>query len=193
MESEEKAHFLLDVVEDRKGVDPVLLDLRGKTLLFDFFLVCSGTSNVHIRAISDALLERAGEARVGKPRVEGQENAEWVLLDFGDVVLHVMAEETRQRYRLEQFWSTPQPRGALPPTPDSALSGDADVDAAELDEEDRGDAAFFDEADQEVEPIDEDEDDFDEDEDVVSLEDLEDEEDDEEEDTDGGASPTRPS
>ena len=175
MNSEEKARFLLDVVEDRKAVDPVLLDLRGKTVMTDFFLVCSGTSNVHIRAIADAVLEKAKDADLDKPRVEGQENAEWVLLDFGDVVLHVLAEEPRRRYRLEQFWSTPHPKGALPPTPNTARTDDADVDATEMDDEDRLDAAFFDEADQEVEPIDEDEEDFDEDEDVVSIEDLEEE------------------
>jgi ribosome-associated protein len=184
MNSEEKAHFLLDVVEDRKAVDPVLLDLRGKTVMTDFFLVCSGTSNVHIRSIADGILEKSEEADLAKPRVEGQANAEWVLLDFGDVVLHVMAEEPRRRYRLEQFWSTPHPKGALPPTPGAARADDADVDAADLDEEDRVDAAFFDEADQEVAPIDEDEEDFDEDEDVVSIEDLEEEEDEDEEEFD---------
>jgi ribosome-associated protein len=188
LSSEEKAKLLLDTVEDRKAVDPVLLDLRGQTLMADFFLICSGTSNVHIRSIADAVLERADERDVNKPRVEGQQNAEWVLLDFGDVVLHVMAEEPRARYRLEQFWTTPQPKGALPPTPDSVAAADAQaldrqgLDGADarfaeiededlenddgdgmddLDDDDLDDAAFFDEADQEVEPVDE-EDDLDE-------------------------------
>ena len=198
MDSEKKAGLLLDVVEDRQAVDPVLLDLRGKTLMTDFFLVCSGTSNVHIRAISDAVLDRAREADLNKPRVEGQENAEWVLLDFGDVVLHVMAEEPRARYRLEQFWSQPHPDGALPPTPSTARGTETDVDAAELDDEDRDDAAFFDEADQEVEPIDEEDDDFDE-EDEESDEDAEldnqeefvDEDDEEEELDDASRRPVR--
>ena len=188
LSSEEKAKLLLDTVEDRKAVDPILLDLRGQTLMADFFLICSGTSNVHIRSIADAVLERADERDVNKPRVEGQQNAEWVLLDFGDVVLHVMAEEPRARYRLEQFWTTPQPKGALPPTPDSVAAADAQaldrqgLDGADarfaeiededlenddgdgmddLDDDDLDDAAFFDEADQEVEPVDE-EDDLDE-------------------------------
>jgi ribosome-associated protein len=188
LSSEEKAKLLLDTVEDRKAVDPVLLDLRGQTLMADFFLICSGTSNVHIRSIADAVLERADERDVNKPRVEGQQNAEWVLLDFGDVVLHVMAEEPRARYRLEQFWTTPQPKGALPPTPDSVAAADAQAldrqgldgadarfaeiededlenddgdDMDDIDDEDLDDAAFFDEADQEVEPVDE-EDDLDE-------------------------------
>ena len=160
MPSEEKAQLLLDTIEDRKAVDPVMLDLRGKVLVADFFLVCSGTSSVHIRAIADAVLEKVDEVRLPKPRVAGQEIGEWVLLDFGDVVLHVMGEEPRERYKLEQFWSTPQPKGALPPTPDSVggEEGDADIDEDDLGDFDDEveDAAFFSEADEEVEPIDED-------------------------------------
>ena len=197
MPADEKAQFLLDVVEDRKAVDPVMLDLRGKTLMADFFLVCSGTSNVHIRAIADSVLEKSEEKRLAKPRIEGQENAEWVLIDFGDVILHVMGEEPRERYKLEQFWTTPQPKGALPPTPSTADG----ADAGPLEGDEGADARFFDEADQEVEPIDEDDlddeeddeldgvsldelakdDDFDEDEDLID----EDEDDDDEEDLPG--------
>ena len=158
MTSEQKAHFLLEVVDDRKAVDPVLLDLRGKTVMTDFFLICSGTSNVHIRSIADALLEKSGDAGIHKPRLEGRENAEWILIDFGDVVLHVMGEEPRARYRLEEYWTTPHPKGALPPTPRSVRAGEIDADDLEDDELD--DATFFDEADREVEPIDEDEDDW---------------------------------
>lgn len=162
MDSEHKAQLLLAAVEDRKAVEPTLLDLRGKTLLFDFCLVCSGTSNVHIRAIADAVLEKSEDARLNKPRATGEESAEWVLLDFGDVVVHILDEDSRARYQLEKFWSTPQPKGALPPTPDSvraaalARNEADDVDAPDLDEEDRQDAEYFDTADQEVEPIDED-------------------------------------
>lgn len=171
MPSDEKAQFLLDIVEDRKAVDPVLLDLRGKTLLFDYFMVCEGTSNVHIRSIAEALLEKSEDARLPKPRVAGQENAEWVLLDFGDIVIHVMSEETRDRYKLEEFWSTPQPKGALPPTPDDLEDRDTD---------------FFLDADRQVEPIDEDDEDDDIDEDdeaeaarMLSLDEMAEDEDDE--------------
>jgi len=168
MPSDQKAHLLLDAVEDRKAIDPVLLDLRGKTLVADFFLICTGNSNVHIRAIAELLLERADENLLAKPRVEGLEIAEWVLLDFGDVVIHVMAEESRERYKLEQFWTTPQPKGALPPTPGSVAAEADEVDTMDeddLDDEDLDDedAAFFDEAEQELEPLEDDEEIFDED------------------------------
>lgn len=160
--------MLLDIVEDRIAVDPVLLDLRGKTMMTDFFLVCSGTSDVHIRAIADAVLEKSEEARVAKPRIEGQGVGEWVLLDFGDVIVHIMAEEPRARYKLEEFWTTPQPKGALPPTPNTAGEPGSDEDDAlddhfkddeeedDEDDDEEDDTAFFAEADAKVEPVDED-------------------------------------
>jgi len=168
MPSDQKAHLLLDAVEDRKAIDPVLLDLRGKTLVADFFLICTGNSNVHIRAIAELVQERADENLLAKPRVEGLEIAGWVLQDFGDVVIHVMAEESRERYKLEQFWTTPQPKGALPPTPGSVAAEADEVDTMDeddLDDEDLDDedAAFFDEAEQELEPLEDDEEIFDED------------------------------
>jgi ribosome-associated protein len=164
MPSDQKASLILDAIEDRKAVDPVMIDLRGKTLITDFFIVCTGTSNVHIRSIADFVLEKTEEKRLASPKIEGKDAGEWVLIDFGDVVLHVMAEETRDRYKLEQFWTTPQPKGALPPTPGSVdevrepleeLNLGSFDDDEEFDDED---AAFFDDADQEVEPIDEEDD-----------------------------------
>ena len=154
---------MLEAVEDRKAVDPVLLDLRGKTVLADYFLICSGTSLPHIRAISEKVQETADENRLATPRISGEQVNEWLLLDFGDVILHIMGEEQRARYKLEEFWSTPQPKGALPPTPESIAAGpDADDDGNWEDEDDdEDDEAFFVDADTKVEPIEEDElDDF---------------------------------
>lgn len=172
MPVEDKAKFLLDAAEDRKAVDPVLIDLRGKSTFTDYFLICTGTSDVHIRAIADSVQEKAEEARFARPRVEGQAVGEWVLIDFGDVVVHVMGQEPRDRFRLEQFWTTPQPKGALPPTPDSiAANGgldveveadfdddqgdESDLDDLDLDDDELAAASFFEEADKEVEPVDE--------------------------------------
>ncbi len=163
MPSDEKAKFLLDVVEDRKAVDPTLLDLRGQTVMTDFFLICSGTSNVHIRSIADNVLEKSEEQRLNKPRVEGQSVGEWVLIDFGDVVIHVMDEESRARYQLEKFWTTPQPKGALPPTPSSVENGagPGEVYAGRMlqtegfKEYDQGDETLEDDEDDDVDDVDE--------------------------------------
>ena len=99
----------MDAVEDRLAVDPQLLDLTDKNLMFDYVLVCAGNSDTHVRAITNAVLERSDEENLTPPRVAGQSIGEWVLMDFGDVVLHIMSEEARGRFKLETFWSTPQP------------------------------------------------------------------------------------
>lgn len=174
MSSEEKAHIFLETVDDRKAENPVLIDLRDKhVMLADFFIVCTGLAVPHIRAIAEHVLEKVDELNLPKPTVSGEEVAEWVLLDFGDIVLHIMSEEARTRYRLEEFWSTPQPKGALPPTPGSVpdrypldrgpvAEPEALADEDEEEDDDSGfeeydDDDFFAEADTEVEPVDEEE------------------------------------
>ena len=177
--SQEKAKLLMEAVEDRLALNPVLLDLTGKTVLFDYALVCGGNSDTHIRAITNAALEKGDSVNIAPPRVAGQGVGDWVLMDYGDVVLHILTEEARERYKLETFWTTAQPKGALPPdaptdgTVYAGASLDAgfndsdeddmdDEDADEMSDEeldgldmDDDDAAFFDEADAEVEPVDE--------------------------------------
>ncbi|MCS6924017.1 MAG: ribosome silencing factor [Fimbriimonadales bacterium] len=104
MTTEQKRQRILDAAEDAKAERIVALDLRGKTLIADYFIVCSGNSDVHIRSIADKIqdtLRTEGERAL---RVEGYREATWVLLDYGDVVVHIMREETRQHYGLETFW-----------------------------------------------------------------------------------------
>jgi ribosome-associated protein len=88
----------------KRAVDPVLLDMREITLITDYFLICQGTSNVHIRALSEAVVEGLKEAGVRPWGVEGREAARWVLLDYGDVIVHIFAEEEREFYSLERLW-----------------------------------------------------------------------------------------
>jgi ribosome-associated protein len=104
MTTEQKRQLILNAAEDAKAERISDLDLRGKTLIADYFIVCSGTSDVHIRSVADKIqdaLRAAGERAL---RVEGYREATWVLLDYGDIVVHVMREETRQHYGLEAFW-----------------------------------------------------------------------------------------
>jgi ribosome-associated protein len=104
MTTEQKRQLILNAAEDAKAERITALDLRGKTLIADYFIVCSGTSDVHIRSVADKIqdaLRAAGERAL---RVEGYREATWVLLDYGDIVVHVMREETRQHYGLEAFW-----------------------------------------------------------------------------------------
>ena len=88
----------------KRAVDPVLLDMREITLITDYFLICHGTSNVHIRALGQAVVEGLKEAGVKPLGVEGRGAARWVLLDYGDVIVHIFAEEEREFYSLERLW-----------------------------------------------------------------------------------------
>jgi len=117
MTSEEKARLVVQAADSKQAREMTLLDLRGLTLMTDYFFICSGTSSTHIRTITDSVLETMKRAGLGGIRVEGYDAAVWVLMDYGDVVVHVMAPEQREYYDLESFWKE-APRVPLKlPTP----------------------------------------------------------------------------
>ena len=92
------------MLEDRKAEDIVLLDVREITILADYFVICSGTSERQIRALSGDV-SRQLKSEAGPPlSVEGEAGGGWVLVDYGDVIIHIFAPETRKFYDLEGFW-----------------------------------------------------------------------------------------
>jgi len=95
----------MEALEEKKAVDPVLLNVRGRTVMTDCFIITSGTSRIHIQALVDAVVEKLKDNGVRSKRVEGYSEAAWVLLDYGDVVVHIMAQDQRDFYRLEAYWS----------------------------------------------------------------------------------------
>ena len=99
---------LVDVVrnaaEEKKGEDLAVLDLGGRTILADTFVIVNGRSNVQTRAIADAIIERAREAGYGVARTEGYSEGGWILIDLGSVVAHVFTPENRTFYNLERLW-----------------------------------------------------------------------------------------
>lgn len=90
--------------EDRKAVDLRVLHLEKVSDFTDFFLICSGTSERQVQAIADAVQERMREERVRPLHVEGYSRGQWVLLDYGDFVVHIFQEEPRRFYSLERLW-----------------------------------------------------------------------------------------
>ena len=104
MDSKEKLALALDAAEDKRAVDVVVLDVSELTLMTDYMVICTGTSNVHIRSVADGVIETMKEHGYKGVRAEGYNEARWVLLDYGDVVLHIFAEDDREFYRLEEFW-----------------------------------------------------------------------------------------
>ncbi|HRJ27649.1 MAG TPA: ribosome silencing factor [Fimbriimonadaceae bacterium] len=107
MTSHEKAELIAQFADDMKAERIETLDVRKKTSVADFFIVCSGTSDVHVQSIADKVAERLAAQRI-KPLRTDDKGQGWVLQDFGDVVLHVMREEKRQFYDLETLWKTTQ-------------------------------------------------------------------------------------
>ena len=102
--AEEKVKLALSAIEDRKGLDTMTLDVRGKTPMTDYFIVTTGTSRVQIKAIVDRIIEVFADKGMKNKRVEGQDERVWVLVDYGDVIIHVFAPEQRRYYNLESFW-----------------------------------------------------------------------------------------
>lgn len=103
--AKEKALRAQTALADKRAVDPVVLDMREITLITDYFIICHGTSNVHIRALGDAVAEALKEDGVRPHGVEGRDEGRWVLLDYGDVIVHIFGEEEREFYSLERLWS----------------------------------------------------------------------------------------
>ena len=97
----------MNALDDLKGVSIVDLDVRELTDVMDYLVIASGTSNRHVKSLAENVLMRAKEAGHRPLGVEGQDGAEWVLVDFGDVVVHVMLPATRDFYDLERLWSAP--------------------------------------------------------------------------------------
>lgn len=99
--------LVMDALEELKARDVTTLDVRNLTTVADTLVIASGTSSRHVKALADNLIERAkasGHAPVG---VEGQQASDWVLVDLGDVVVHVMSPAAREFYDLERLWSMP--------------------------------------------------------------------------------------
>lgn len=102
--TEEKLELIERILREKKAESVEVLDVRDRTLVADYFVVCSGTSNTHIKAIADGLIVDGKAEGLRKDRVEGYAEARWVLVDYGDVVVHIMAQEEREYYDIESLW-----------------------------------------------------------------------------------------
>ena len=98
---------VIAALEDAKGQDIVSLDVRKMTDVADYMIVASGTSTRHVASMADRVADKLRELGRKPLGVEGQDIGEWVLIDFGDVVVHLMRPQTRDFYNLEKLWSVP--------------------------------------------------------------------------------------
>ena len=103
MTAEEKVAKITEAADDMKAESIETLDVRNKSSIAEFFIVCSGTSDRHIDAIAERVAETLAISKIKPLRTEGERTG-WVLQDYGDVLFHVMKEEQRQFYDLETLW-----------------------------------------------------------------------------------------
>ncbi|GIU81060.1 MAG: hypothetical protein KatS3mg006_0124 [Pyrinomonadaceae bacterium] len=104
-EIQQNVKMALHCAADKKGLDPVLLDLRGIADFTDFFLIVSGTSEKQVQAISDEIEERLKKELGESPiNIEGYRSAEWILMDYGDFIVHIFHKDAREFYDLERLW-----------------------------------------------------------------------------------------
>jgi ribosome-associated protein len=98
---------VLASLEDSKAENIVSIDIQGKSVLGDYMVVASGRSHRHVAAVAEQLLKALKEAGLGQARVEGLASADWVLIDSGDIIVHVFRPEIREFYNLEKMWKAP--------------------------------------------------------------------------------------
>lgn len=97
--------FVIDKIDDLKGQDIVAIDVHGKSSITDCMVICTGTSTRHVMSIADHVVQESRAAGMLPLGVEGEAAADWIVVDLGDVMVHVMQEESRRLYELEKLWS----------------------------------------------------------------------------------------
>ncbi|MEW6641421.1 MAG: ribosome silencing factor [Pseudomonadota bacterium] len=102
-DADETLNLILSRLDDMKAEETVTIDLRGKSPLTDFVIVTSGRANRHVGAIAENVMKGLSEAGIKSIHVEGLQNADWVLIDSGDVIVHVFRPEVREFYNLEKM------------------------------------------------------------------------------------------
>ena len=105
MKTLEKARLCLEIIQERKAIDPVLMEVGRLTSFTDYFLVASGNSSRQVQAISQHMARRLREEGFKPFGIEGEQEAHWVLMDYGDVVIHVFYQPVREFYDLEGLWT----------------------------------------------------------------------------------------
>jgi len=104
LNSWETAQQCAEAADSKKAFDIIILDLRKLTSIADYFVICSGGSTTQVSAVSEAIGQALAGSGIHPSHVEGQAESSWVLMDYGDVVVHVFDEQTRLYYSLEKLW-----------------------------------------------------------------------------------------
>ncbi|MGI1812417.1 ribosome silencing factor [Priestia sp. TGN 0903] len=104
MTERELLSLVVEAADDKKAIDIVALNMEGISLVADYFVICHGNSDKQVQAIAREIKEKAHEQGISMKRLEGFEQAKWVLVDLGDVVVHIFHKDERGYYNLERLW-----------------------------------------------------------------------------------------
>jgi len=107
MDSKQINSVVIDALEGLKAQDIVTIDVMDRTSVTDYMILATGTSSRHVQAVADNVAEKSKEAGIMPLGSEGRGNSDWVLIDLGDVIVHVMTAQAREHYDLERLWSEP--------------------------------------------------------------------------------------
>lgn len=114
LEGLELAHKIVDIVSDKQAVDTVLLEVREICSFADYFVICSGESSRQVKAIIDAISQELKKDNIRPLHEEGKTESGWILLDFGDIIVHVFSAAERDYYQLDKFWEKAATKVRMP-------------------------------------------------------------------------------
>ena len=100
----EMAKIACKAIDDKKGQDIKVIDIHNVSVIADYFVIASGTNSNQVQAIVDNVEEQLGRAGYEAKQIEGNRSSSWILMDYGDVIIHVFDEENREFYNLEKLW-----------------------------------------------------------------------------------------
>lgn len=104
MNTDQLSRLIIDILNEHKGFDITEIDIRSLTHMANCMIICSGTSKRHLHALADKIVSQMKDRKIKPLGVEGNTDAEWVLVDMGDIIVHLMLTETRAFYDLEKLW-----------------------------------------------------------------------------------------
>lgn len=95
---------IVEILDTKKAINIKQIDIKDKTTIADYFVVASGTSNTHVKSLADNVEEELKKENIVPNKIEGYESATWILMDYGEVIIHLFTEKERENYSIEDLW-----------------------------------------------------------------------------------------